>query len=77
MMYCALMLYIHVISFRTLKTVDELVQKIEFIGLSLTITSKHLAVGISAINTSNFSGANFSAFSTLNSSDLQVQLFVP
>ncbi|XP_062858544.1 adhesion G-protein coupled receptor G6 [Trichomycterus rosablanca] len=57
---------------RTLKTVDELVQKIEFDGPSLAITSKHLAVGISAINISNFSGANFSAFTALNSSDPQI-----
>ncbi|XP_058247960.1 adhesion G-protein coupled receptor G6 isoform X7 [Hemibagrus wyckioides] len=55
-----------------LRTMDKLVQKIEFDGPSLTITSKNLAVGISAINTSSFPGANFSAFMALNSSDPQI-----
>ncbi|XP_053087777.1 adhesion G-protein coupled receptor G6 isoform X4 [Pangasianodon hypophthalmus] len=55
-----------------LKTMDKLVQKIEFDGPSLTITSKNLAVGISAINASSFIGANFSAFMALNSSDPQI-----
>lgn len=52
---------------------DKLVQKIEFDGPSLTITSKNLAVGISAINSSSFSGANFSAFVHQNSSHPQVR----
>lgn len=56
---------------------DMLVQKIEFDGPSLTITSKNLAVGISAINSSSFSGANFSASMAQNSSDPQVHLFIP
>ncbi|KAK3506641.1 hypothetical protein QTP70_011248 [Hemibagrus guttatus] len=55
-----------------LRTMDKLVQKIEFDGPSLTITSKNLAVGISAINTSSFTGANFSAFMDVNSSDPQI-----
>ncbi|KAF5892638.1 adhesion G-protein coupled receptor G6 isoform X14, partial [Clarias magur] len=55
-----------------LKTMDKLVQKIEFDGPSLTLTSKNLAVGISAINTSSFSGANFSTFMSVNSSDPQI-----
>ncbi|KAF4092205.1 hypothetical protein AMELA_G00018250 [Ameiurus melas] len=55
-----------------LKTMDMLVQKIEFDGPSLTITSKNLAVGISAINSSSFSGANFSASMAPNSSDPQI-----
>ncbi|GAA6085887.1 adhesion G-protein coupled receptor G6 [Tachysurus ichikawai] len=57
-----------------LRTMDKLVQKIEFDGPSLTITSKNLAVGISAINSSSFNGANFSAFMALNSSDPQIDL---
>ncbi|XP_060739347.1 adhesion G-protein coupled receptor G6 isoform X3 [Tachysurus vachellii] len=57
-----------------LRTMDRLVQKIEFDGPSLTITSKNLAVGISAINSSSFNGANFSAFMALNSSDPQIDL---
>lgn len=59
-------------SLRALKTIDKLVQKIEFDGPSLTITSKNLAVGISAINSSSFIGSNFSAFVYQNSSDPQV-----
>lgn len=55
-----------------LKTVDELVQKIEFDGPLLTLTSRNLAVGISAINASNFIGSNFSAFMSRNSSDPQI-----
>lgn len=61
---------------RALKTMEKLVQKIEFDGPSLTITSRNLAVGISAINSSSFSGANFSAFFHQNSSDPQVLCFL-
>ena len=56
----------------TLKTVDELVQKIEFDGPTENITSKNLALGISALNYSNFNGTSFSAFIHPNSTDLQV-----
>ncbi|XP_056125138.1 adhesion G-protein coupled receptor G6 isoform X11 [Rhinichthys klamathensis goyatoka] len=55
-----------------LKAVDELVQKIEFDGQSLTITSKYLAVGVSALNTSNFNGTTFSAFIPTNTTDPQI-----
>ncbi|XP_051510930.1 adhesion G-protein coupled receptor G6-like isoform X2 [Myxocyprinus asiaticus] len=55
-----------------LKTVDELVQKIEFDGPSVTITSKYLALGISALNTSNFNGTTFSAFIDTNTTDPQI-----
>ncbi|KAL7887894.1 hypothetical protein AOLI_G00028680 [Acnodon oligacanthus] len=55
-----------------LKTMDELVQKIEFDGPSLSITSKNLAVGISALNTSNFNGTSFSAFIPPNGTDPQI-----
>ncbi|XP_070705940.1 adhesion G-protein coupled receptor G6 [Pempheris klunzingeri] len=57
---------------KALKTVDELVQKIEFEGPSVSITSRHLAVGISALNTSVFNGTSFSAFMAPNTSDPQV-----
>ncbi|XP_071019104.1 adhesion G-protein coupled receptor G6 isoform X4 [Oncorhynchus clarkii lewisi] len=56
----------------TLKTVDELVQKIEFDGPTENITSKNLALGISALNYSNFNGTSFSAFIHPNSTDLQI-----
>ncbi|KAM9421167.1 adhesion G-protein coupled receptor G6-like isoform 13-T13 [Salvelinus alpinus] len=56
----------------TLKTVDELVQKIEFDGPTENITSKNLALGISALNYSKFNGTSFSAFIHPNTTDLQV-----
>ncbi|KAK1795954.1 hypothetical protein P4O66_008849 [Electrophorus voltai] len=55
-----------------LKTMDELVQKIEFDGPSLTITSKNLAVGISTLNISDFNGTTFSAYIPANSTDPQI-----
>ncbi|XP_029589549.1 adhesion G-protein coupled receptor G6 isoform X2 [Salmo trutta] len=56
----------------TLKTVDELVQKIEFDGPTENITSKNLALGISALNYSKFNGTSFSAFMHPNTTDLQI-----
>lgn len=55
-----------------LKAVDELVQKIEFDGPSLTITSKNLVVGVSALDTSNFNGSTLSAFIATNTTDPQI-----
>ncbi len=57
---------------RALKAVDKLVQKIEFDGPLLTISSKYLAVGVSALNISNFNGTTFSAFIATNTTDPQV-----
>ncbi|XP_069579301.1 adhesion G-protein coupled receptor G6 isoform X1 [Brachyistius frenatus] len=57
---------------KALKMVDELVQKIEFEGPSISITSRHLALGISALNTSAFNGTSFSAFIAPNTTDPQV-----
>ncbi|KAK5903031.1 hypothetical protein CgunFtcFv8_006845 [Champsocephalus gunnari] len=57
---------------KALKTVDELVQKMEFQGSSISITSRHLAVGISTLNTSAFNGTSFSAFMAPNSTHPQV-----
>jgi len=57
--------------------VDELVQKMEFDGQSLTITSKYLAIGVSALNTSNFNGTTFSAFIATNTTDPQVNIMPP
>nr|XP_055042587.1 adhesion G-protein coupled receptor G6-like isoform X13 [Misgurnus anguillicaudatus] len=57
-----------------LKAVDELVQKVEFDGPSLTINSKYLAVGISAFNASNYNGSTFSAFIGTNTTDPQIDL---
>ncbi|KAF7647093.1 hypothetical protein LDENG_00177540, partial [Lucifuga dentata] len=58
---------------KALKTVDELVQKIEFEGPSVSITSRHLALGISALNTSMFNGTSFTAFISSNTTEPQVQ----
>ncbi|XP_043076221.1 adhesion G-protein coupled receptor G6 isoform X15 [Puntigrus tetrazona] len=55
-----------------LRAVDKLMQKIEFDGPLLTITSKYLAVGVSALNISNFNGTTFSAFIATNTTDPQI-----
>lgn len=55
-----------------LKTVGELVQKLEFEGPSISLTSRHLAVGVSALNGSSFNGTSFSAFMAPNGSEPQV-----
>lgn len=55
-----------------LRAVDELVQKIEFDGPSLAIKSKYLAVGVSALNISNFNGTTFSAFIATNQTYPQI-----
>ncbi|KAM6964893.1 adhesion G-protein coupled receptor G6 [Aplochiton taeniatus] len=57
---------------RALRTVDELVQKIQFEGPSVSITSKNLALGISALNASHFNGTSFSAFMAPNTSNPQI-----
>ncbi|XP_062293272.1 adhesion G-protein coupled receptor G6 [Scomber scombrus] len=55
-----------------LKAVDQLAQKIEFDGPSISITSKNLAVGVSALNTTAFNGTSFSAFMLPNTTDPQI-----
>ncbi|XP_029966267.1 adhesion G-protein coupled receptor G6 isoform X2 [Salarias fasciatus] len=57
---------------RALKTVDELLQKIEFEEPSINITSKNLAVGILAVDAADFNGTSFSAFIPPNTTDPQV-----
>ncbi|CAN9507363.1 unnamed protein product [Ophioblennius macclurei] len=57
---------------RALKTVEELVQKIEFEEPSINITSRNLAVGILAVDAEDFNGTSFSAFVPPNSTDPQV-----
>ncbi|KAM7395854.1 hypothetical protein PAMA_007233 [Pampus argenteus] len=57
---------------KALKTVDELVQKLEFDGPSINITSRNLALGISAFNTTTFNGTSFSAFMQPNSTNPQI-----
>ncbi|XP_052441654.1 adhesion G-protein coupled receptor G6 isoform X4 [Carassius gibelio] len=55
-----------------LRAVDKMVQKIEFDGPLLTISSKNLAVGVSALNISNFNGTTFSAFIATNTTEPQI-----
>ncbi|XP_061097833.1 adhesion G-protein coupled receptor G6 isoform X4 [Conger conger] len=55
-----------------LKTVEEMVQKIVFEGPSLSITSQNLALGISALNTSDYNGTSFSAFMSPDTADVQI-----
>lgn len=55
-----------------LKAVDKLAQKIEFEGDTVSITSKHLALGVSALNTTVFKGTSFSAFLPPNASQPQI-----
>ncbi|KAM9354916.1 adhesion G-protein coupled receptor G6 [Pholidichthys leucotaenia] len=57
---------------KALKTVDELVQKIEFDGLSINITSPNLALGILAVNTTTFNGTTLRAFIPPNASEPQI-----
>lgn len=56
---------------------DELVQKLEFQGPSISITSRHLSLGVSALNASTFNGTSFSAFLAPNTSEPQVPGPVP
>ncbi|KAL2081832.1 hypothetical protein ACEWY4_021650 [Coilia grayii] len=55
-----------------LRAVEQLVLKIEFEGPSFNISSKNLAVGLSAVNASEFNGTTFSAFISPNTTDPQV-----
>lgn len=57
---------------KALKTMDELVQKIQFDGLSIQINSKNLAVGILALNTTTFNKTTLGAFMSPNKSDPQI-----
>uniref|UniRef100_A0A8C5DSK7 Adhesion G-protein coupled receptor G6 n=1 Tax=Gouania willdenowi TaxID=441366 RepID=A0A8C5DSK7_GOUWI len=55
-----------------LKTVDELVLKIEFDEPSINISSRNLALGILAVDANDFNGTSFSAFIPTNTSNPQV-----
>ncbi|XP_041831383.1 adhesion G-protein coupled receptor G6 isoform X12 [Melanotaenia boesemani] len=56
-----------------LRAVEELAQKVEFEGPSINITSRYLALGILALNTTTFNGTSFSAFIPPNSSDPKIE----
>ncbi|XP_028296334.1 adhesion G-protein coupled receptor G6 isoform X8 [Gouania willdenowi] len=57
---------------KALKTVDELVLKIEFDEPSINISSRNLALGILAVDANDFNGTSFSAFIPTNTSNPQV-----
>uniref|UniRef100_A0A3Q2PT89 Adhesion G-protein coupled receptor G6 n=1 Tax=Fundulus heteroclitus TaxID=8078 RepID=A0A3Q2PT89_FUNHE len=47
-------------SCRALRAVEKLAKKVEFVGPSMNITSKHLALGILALDSRSFNGTSFS-----------------
>lgn len=51
---------------------DELVQKLEFDGPSISITSRHLSVGVASVHAATFNGTSFSASQGPNTSEPQV-----
>ncbi|XP_042188664.1 adhesion G-protein coupled receptor G6 [Callorhinchus milii] len=55
-----------------LQTVDALTVKMTFLGPSVSITSRNLALGISAVDPRNYSGTSFSVGSLEPDSDLKV-----
>ncbi|XP_063078973.1 adhesion G-protein coupled receptor G6 isoform X2 [Engraulis encrasicolus] len=55
-----------------LRAVDQLVQKIEFEGPNFNISTKNLALGLSALNATEFNGTTFSAFISPNTTDPQI-----
>lgn len=57
---------------RALRAVDDLVQKIEFEGPVFRTSSKNLALGISAVNASEFNGTTFSAIIPPNTTEPEV-----
>lgn len=58
---------------RALRTVDQLVHKLEFEGPSISFSSRHLAVGVASLDTnSTFNGTTFSAVMAANASEPQV-----
>ncbi|XP_048106941.1 adhesion G-protein coupled receptor G6 isoform X8 [Alosa alosa] len=56
-----------------LRAVDNLVQKIEFEGPIFRTSSKNLAVGISAVNASEFNGTTFSAIIPPNTTEPEIK----
>ncbi|NXK53835.1 AGRG6 protein, partial [Chauna torquata] len=59
-------------SSEALKTIDALALKIQFTGPSMSISTRNLALGVSAINSSSFKGSSFSVSAQNNASDFQV-----
>uniref|UniRef100_A0A8C5S5B7 Adhesion G protein-coupled receptor G6 n=1 Tax=Laticauda laticaudata TaxID=8630 RepID=A0A8C5S5B7_LATLA len=59
-------------SSEAIKTIDALALKIQFIGPSMSISTRNLALGVSSLNSSLFSGSSFSVSPQNNASDFQI-----
>ncbi|KAJ7419161.1 hypothetical protein WISP_55419 [Willisornis vidua] len=59
-------------SSEALKTIDALALKIHFTGPSMSISTRNLALGVSSINSTSFSGGSFSVSPQNNASDFQI-----
>ncbi|KAL8186588.1 UNVERIFIED_CONTAM: hypothetical protein K2H54_074347 [Gekko kuhli] len=58
-------------SSEAIKTIDALALKIQFRGPSMSISTRNLALGVSSLNSTLFSGSTFSVGSQNNASDFQ------
>uniref|UniRef100_A0A8C8RVS0 Adhesion G-protein coupled receptor G6 n=1 Tax=Pelusios castaneus TaxID=367368 RepID=A0A8C8RVS0_9SAUR len=59
-------------SSEALKTIDTLALKIQFTGPSMGISTRNLALGVSSMNSTSFSGSSFSVGPQNNASDFQI-----
>ncbi|XP_009279728.1 adhesion G-protein coupled receptor G6 isoform X2 [Aptenodytes patagonicus] len=59
-------------SSEALKTIDALALKIQFTGPSMSISTRNLALGVSAMNSTSFKGGSFSVSPQNNASDFQI-----
>ncbi|XP_063150408.1 adhesion G-protein coupled receptor G6 [Candoia aspera] len=59
-------------SSEAIKTIDALALKIQFTGPSMSISTRNLALGVSSLNTSLFSGSSFSVGPQNNASDFKI-----
>ncbi|NWX22307.1 AGRG6 protein, partial [Aegotheles bennettii] len=59
-------------SSEALKTIDALALKIHFTGPSMSISTRNLALGVSSINSTSYTGGSFSVSPQNNASDFQI-----
>ncbi|XP_062834023.1 adhesion G-protein coupled receptor G6 isoform X2 [Anolis carolinensis] len=59
-------------SSEAIKTIDALALKIQFTGPSMSISAKNLALGVSLLNSTSFTGSSFSVGTQNNASDFQI-----
>ncbi|XP_053146039.1 adhesion G-protein coupled receptor G6 isoform X2 [Hemicordylus capensis] len=59
-------------SSEAIKTIDALALKIQFSGPSMSISTRNLALGVSSLNSTLFSGSSFSVSPQNNASDFQI-----